>query len=83
MYTLEECFMVAVNREMSKKLKATDFDIFITKSGTLVIRVELFGFEIKIRDVVFQILNGLSAEHLADEVIRKYRKHVLNSIFRY
>lgn len=83
MYTLEECFMIAVNREMGRKLKATDFDIFITKSGTLIVRVELFGFEVKIRDVIYQILNGLTAEHLTDEVIRKYRKHVLNSIFRY
>lgn len=81
MYTLEECFMLAVNREMSKKLKATDFDIFITKSGTMVIRIDLFGFEIKIRDVVYQIMNGLTAEQLSEEAVKKYRKHVLKCIF--
>ena len=73
--------MLAVNREISKKLKATDFDIFITKSGTMVIRIDLFGFEIKIRDVVYQIMNGLTAEQLAEESVKKYRKHVLKCIF--
>lgn len=82
MYTLEECFMIAVNREMSNRLKATDFDIFITKSGTMIIRVDLFGFEIKIRNVVYQIMNGLTAAQLAEEAVRKYRKHVLTAIFK-